>query len=218
MRKGFLLAWMLIVSIILVYVLYEPELPTTIHDVYTSVVYVEAGDDAGYWSGSGVVVDQRGIILTAGHMLEDADFVIVHFADGTVRESVDWCIDPNNDVGIVQIIDFSGELNVSKLTTDVVLGQQVFLIGSPLGKMYFNTISVGYLSKFDVFDSYYGSDLLFQLDGAANPGNSGCPAFNMKGEIVGIIIGGWMQYESMNYMTTADTCIEFVKQYVESNS
>jgi serine protease Do len=79
------------------------------------------------------------------------------------------------------------------------LGQQVFVIGSPYGKLHFNSITLGIISGLNRnFDEWmidygypkYGWSVTFTTDAAGHPGNSGCPVFTMDGRVRGILVGG----------------------------
>ena len=218
MRTRYMLIWMLVVSLALGYVLYQPELITTIDEVYDSVAYIEVVGLGGIWSGSGVMIDERGIVLTARHVIEGAVYISVYFSDGSAYKGVDWYASSKCDVGVIQIISLSNkEFVTPKFTEDIVLGEQIFTIGSPLGSEYINTISVGYLSAVDRHDPLFGDTPLLQFDGAANPGNSGGPVFNLHGEIVGIIVGGDLEYEHLIVMVPSKSCEELIEEYVERN-
>ena len=76
-----------------------------------------------------------------------------------------------------------------------VLGQQVYVIGSPFGKINFNSLTTGILSGLDRDWSFagesYGWKVAFTVDSAGHPGNSGCPVFTMDGKVRGILVGGF---------------------------
>jgi serine protease Do len=137
-------------------------------------------------SGSGVIVDQEGHIVTNNHVVGDAHEVEVRLSDRTKFVAQVIGKDPDTDLAIL------------KITTDRVLpraqwgdsgsvkvGQWVLAVGNPFGLD--RTVTLGVvsgigrenmnLSKYENF---------IQTDASINPGNSGGPLFNMRGEIVGI--------------------------------
>lgn len=78
---------------------------------------------------------------------------------------------------------------------DCVLGQNVYLIGSPYGKMNFNSLTTGVISGVDrdwsPLGDHYGWKVAFTVDSAGHPGNSGCPVFTTDGIVRGILVGGF---------------------------
>jgi S1-C subfamily serine protease len=78
---------------------------------------------------------------------------------------------------------------------DCRLGQNVYVIGSPYGKMNFNAISTGIISGVDrdwsPLGGHYGWGVAFTVDSAGHPGNSGCPVFTADGVVRGILVGGF---------------------------
>lgn len=183
-------------------------LPRIVHRVTPSVVMIEVtSNDGGERTGSGVVIGHNRI-LTARHVVDDANLVTVLFNDGIRCDAVRWCGDPSNDLGLIDI-DVTKKLESLLLERDeCIVGEQVFAIGSPYG--LFNSFSVGYVSALDRYFDFFGEDDLLQLDIAANLGNSGCPIFNMQGHIVGILVGGINWADGINIAIPADTCKEFI--------
>ncbi len=78
---------------------------------------------------------------------------------------------------------------------DCVLGQSVYVIGSPYGKINFNSLTTGVISgvdrDWDQLGYDYGWKVAFTVDSAGHPGNSGCPIFTTDGVVRGILVGGF---------------------------
>ena len=82
---------------------------------------------------------------------------------------------------------------------DCRLGQNVYVIGSPFGKINFNSLTTGVISGVDRdwdFTNWqtgekYGWSVAFTVDSAGHPGNSGCPVFTTDGVVRGILVGGF---------------------------
>jgi len=136
--------------------------------------------------GSGFVIDPSGIILTASHVVANADSVTVKLHDGRVYTATDIKNDPRTDVAIVRIKP-EGQLPSIRLgdsdTTEI--GDWVLAIGSPFGLDA--TVTAGIISAkgrggMRITDR---EDFL-QTDAAINPGNSGGPLINLMGEVIGI--------------------------------
>src|SRR5262249_24671130 len=134
--------------------------------------------------GSGFIVEADGVILTNAHVVEGADEVRVRLADRREFKGKVLGVDHQSDIAVVKI-DATG-LPVVKLgdPAQVRVGEWVLAIGSPFG--FDNTATVGIVSATSrsLPDGTYVP--FIQTDAAVNPGNSGGPLFNMKGEVIGV--------------------------------
>lgn len=134
--------------------------------------------------GSGFIISPDGLILTNHHVVDGADEIKVHLADDREFKAKVIGSDAKTDVAVIKIDgkDFPCvKLGNSK---DVKVGEWVAAIGAPFGLE--NTVTSGIVSAksrnlpSDQFVPF------IQTDAAVNPGNSGGPLFNMKGEVIGI--------------------------------
>ncbi len=135
--------------------------------------------------GSGVIVDPGGYILTNNHVVEDAEQITVRLADG--REFVAEVVgtDPPTEIAVIRIK--ADHLPAAPLgdSRKVEVGDWVLAIGSPLGLD--QTVTSGIISatgRRGVGITDYEN--FIQTDAAVNPGNSGGPLVNMRGEVIGI--------------------------------
>ncbi|MCA9121078.1 MAG: trypsin-like peptidase domain-containing protein [Planctomycetaceae bacterium] len=147
----------------------------------------EDGADPGFGEqvGSGVVIDQSGIILTNNHVVEDADEVTVRFPDGAELTATEIKTDPSSDLAILRV-ENAAPLSAAKLgdSETLEIGDWVIAIGSPFELEA--TVSAGIISgKGRGIDKIRRGRLL-QTDAAINPGNSGGPLVNLDGEVIGI--------------------------------
>ncbi len=134
--------------------------------------------------GSGVIIDSSGLILTNNHVVDGADKVTVHFADGREYTATDIKTDPQSDLAVVRIKADSA-LPAAHLgnSDDLEIGDWVIAIGQPFEQE--NTVTAGIISgKGRELGSQRTKYL--QTDAAINPGNSGGPLLNLAGEVVGI--------------------------------
>jgi len=141
--------------------------------------------------GSGVLISTDGEIMTAAHLVETADTVFVQFSNREIFTAKVIASEPAADVALLKLNSPppSGATVASLGDSDKVeVGDQIFVIGAPLGISY--TLTVGYISARRRPNTVYSGLSLaefFQTDAAINEGNSGGPMFNMAGEIVGIV-------------------------------
>jgi serine protease Do len=135
-------------------------------------------------SGSGVVIDGGGEILTNFHVIQNAERILVKFSDGRSLPARVLGIDPDTDIALIKVE--AKNLPVAPLGNSETLrvGEWVCAIGNPLA--YEHTVTVGVVSYLGrkLFDS--GLDNYIQTDAAINFGNSGGPLINGRGEVVGI--------------------------------
>jgi S1-C subfamily serine protease len=136
-------------------------------------------------AGAGVIYDQRGFVLTAAHVVENADTVTVRLSDGTRLEGKVLGEDGGRDVAVVKI-EGTG-LHAARLARHIKLrvGQLAVAIGSPFGLE--DSVTAGVVSGLGrtlptgeaVVDA-------IQTDAPLNPGNSGGPLADREGRVIGI--------------------------------
>jgi S1-C subfamily serine protease len=135
-------------------------------------------------------VSADGKVLTAAHVVQTADTIAVRFLNGeTLGASVVYS-EPEADVALLQLKDAPQAPEVARIgdSDKVDVGDQVFVVGAPLGIEH--TLTVGHVSGRRGPDVGPGDMRLaeyFQTDAAISPGNSGGPLFNMSGDVVGIV-------------------------------
>ena len=141
--------------------------------------------------GTGVVIVDKGIILTNLHVVAGSEKIRVTFADGLEAPAVITGVQPENDLAVLQAQKLPDDLipAVMRSTADLQPGDQVAAVGFPFG--IGPSVSAGVVSGLKrSFRSPEGKQSLgnlIQFDAAANPGNSGGPLVTMDGEVVGIV-------------------------------
>ncbi len=141
--------------------------------------------------GTGVVVDDRGTILTSLHVVGDAAEIQVVFADGTESDARVILKQPENDLAVLRPSVIPDDLLPATLGSAAALriGDEVVAVGNPFGMS--NSLSSGVVSGLgrSFKSEKTGAALtdLIQFDAAVNPGNSGGPLLNRNGEVVGIV-------------------------------
>ena len=149
----------------------------------------ENGED-GYGVGSGVVINESGEILTANHVVGNADEIEVYFADGTKTTAVIINSDPENDIAVLQP-DKMPEIIVPAVLGSagaMRVGDEAYAVGNPLGLV--GSMSAGVISGFNrsvPIEKDFRLEGLIQFDAAVNPGNSGGPLLNRAGQVIGIV-------------------------------
>ena len=158
-----------------------------------SVTKNKQGEEVEQGVGTGVVIVDKGIILTNLHVVQSAQVIRLVFADGSESEASVTGAQPENDLAVLQAKTIPDDLIAATMrgTADLVPGDQVVAVGFPFG--IGPSTSAGVISGLGrSFRSPEGEQEignLIQFDAAANPGNSGGPLVTMSGEVVGIVTG-----------------------------
>ncbi len=140
--------------------------------------------------GSGVLISGQGEILTAAHVVNNAENITVIFHDGERVPAKVVRLAIVADVALIKLVYFSGNYPAVELgDSDLVdVGDDVFIIGAPFGIEH--SLSRGIISGISVERSRMAGFTFaefFQTDAAINRGNSGGPMFNMDGEVIGLV-------------------------------
>ncbi len=169
---------------------YATILPSVVM-VRSFVKSVEGGEDVQHGVGTGVVIVDKGIILTNLHVVQSGHSIKVTFSDGMEATASVTGTQPENDLAVLQAHKIPDDMIAATMrsTADLRPGDQVLAVGFPFG--IGPSASAGVVSGLKrTFRSPEGDkDIsnLIQFDAAANPGNSGGPLVTMDGQVVGIV-------------------------------
>jgi serine protease Do len=138
--------------------------------------------------GSGVVIDNRGYLVTNAHVVEKASKIFVAFADERKeREASLVGIDPATDLAVVKVATEKPLPSIAFADyDDLLLGETVIAIGNPLGLE--NSVTTGVISAplRRLPDGEGGVGVFIQTDALINPGNSGGPLLDINGRLIGV--------------------------------
>jgi S1-C subfamily serine protease len=140
--------------------------------------------------GTGVIVDSRGDILTALHVVQGATQINLTFFDGTASTASIESSDSTHDIAVLTAAHLPSIMSPAVLGAAPQVGDQVFAVGNPLGLV--GSLSGGVVSGLDrTFRLANGRTMsgMIQFDAAVNPGSSGGPLLNTKGQVIGIVTG-----------------------------
>lgn len=167
-----------------------------------------------FGAGSGFIVSPDGVILTNAHVVQGADEVTVKLQDRREFRAKVLGSDPRTDVAVIKID--AKNLPVAPLgkSQSLLVGEWVLAIGSPFGLE--STVTAGVVSATGrtIADAAVP---FIQTDVAVNPGNSGGPLFNTRGEVVGInsqiysMTGG---YQGLSFSIPIDLAVRIKDQIV----
>jgi S1-C subfamily serine protease len=168
--------------------------------------------------GSGFVYDVSGHIITNNHVVEDSQKTTVTFLDGTSYNAQVIGTDPYTDLAVIKVDVNPSLLHPLPLGDSSILrvGDQVAAIGNPFGLS--GSMTSGIVSQLGRLLSTPGTASfsipdVIQTDAAVNPGNSGGPLLNMKGQVIGIntaIQSGTGEFAGIGFAVPSNTVSKIV--------
>ena len=153
----------------------------------------KAKDESPDSTGTGVVIDDKGDILTNLHVIHSTDRWVVTFFDGSKSEATVVNVQPENDLAVIRTKTQPDDLKPATLasTANLFPGDTVVAVGFPfgIGPSVSSGVVAGLKREFDDPSEKDKPTLtnLIQFTAPVNPGNSGGPLVNRDGEVVGIV-------------------------------
>jgi serine protease Do len=176
----------------------------------------EWGGKRGGTVGTGVIVDERGYVITNHHVIAEAGKITATLSDKTTVEARIHVEDPKHDLAILRLVV---KKHLKALSfgpgTDLMVGETVIAIGNPFG--YTGTVSTGIISALDrEIEMPSGTTLtnLIQTNASINPGNSGGPLLNINGELIGINVALRHDAQGIAFALNAETVKEVLRKHL----
>ena len=175
-------------------------------------------------TGTGIILTENGYIATNSHVVSDADRINVYTYDGKTYSGNIVADDPSHDVALIRINPSDSDepfktAHVGQYK-NVRVGDQVVAIGTPHSIDYAWTVSVGHVSNMgrDIVVESGTKVTMIQIDVPVNPGNSGGPLINEKGEVIGIVAAKLdSKYEGINFAIPVSEHMEFFDSAIEND-
>lgn len=165
---------------------YQAIAPSVVQ-IKSSTLSIDGKTENG--SGTGVIIDQSGAILTALHVVTNSIDIQVLFFDNTEAQASIIGQDPANDTALLRPRDLPSQVIPATLGGGVNVGDEAYVVGNPFGLRH--TLTAGVISAIGrgITNPKTGQSMqnLIQFDAAVNPGNSGGPLLDRNGEVVGIV-------------------------------
>jgi serine protease Do len=199
-----------------------PQLSTAdvVEDISPSVVHIQVQRRFGDSSGTGVVLEEDGVILTNQPVIEGAISISVALTDDSVFEGTVIGEDKSVDIAIVKI-EAEG-LQPARLGDSSALrvGEDVIAIGHALGLAGGPTVSKDVVSALGRTVNQGADQLtdLIQTDAAINPGNSGGPLVNGNGEVIGINTARLQSGEGIGFAIEINLAESVVEQLLHQST
>ncbi len=170
--------------------------------------------------GTGVIVDERGYILTNSHVVGDgnAEEVTVLFHDGKqLKADVLWN-ETALDLAIIKVEGSGFKAAELGNSDEIEVGGIAIAIGNPLGLDFERSLTQGVISGLNrtIKTSSGAMENLIQTDASINPGNSGGPLLNEKGQVIGINTAKVSSGEGLGFAIPINTAKPIVDQFIEN--
>ena len=167
--------------------------------------------------GSGVIIDEKGYILTNNHVIDDAERLKVTLTDGRVLKGRVTGSDEVTDLAVLKV-ESDQPLPAAQLgnSDDLKAGQIVLAIGNPFGLTGGPAVTAGIVSSLNrSIQTRNGVLELIQTDAAINPGNSGGPLVNTKGEVIAISTANMPYAQGIGFAVPANTAKSILRELIE---
>jgi S1-C subfamily serine protease len=166
---------------------YKKALPSVVNITATAVAWdFFYGPVPQQGQGSGFILDKQGHILTNNHVIDNAQRVEVTLSDKHKYKATVVGVDKNHDLALLLINAPNLQPATLSESNGLIVGQKVYAIGNPFGLS--GTMTRGIISAIRSIRGPMGNPIedAIQTDAAVNPGNSGGPLLNSRGEVIGI--------------------------------
>ena len=174
------------------------------------------------WSGTGFAL-KNGYIVTNYHVVDGATSILIKGVKGDFNNSYNATVigtDKNNDLALLKINDSSftsfGTIPYSISSTSAEVGEDIFVLGYPLTSTMGDEIKLttGIISSKTGFQ---GDVSLYQISAPIQPGNSGGPLFDKKGNVIGIVSAKHAGAENVGYAIKASYLRNLIESCVSSS-
>jgi S1-C subfamily serine protease len=184
----------------------SPAVVTIVADGVTETDPTTGQTGTGTATGSGVIFDANGLILTNHHVVAgNPSKLTVNLKDGRSFDATVYGIDTLTDLAIVKVNQTGLPTAPIGDSSTIQVGQEAIAIGSPLGE-FTDSVTSGIVSALGRSIQVEGGQLsnLIQTDTAINPGNSGGPLLDPSGKVIGINTAGASQSQGIGFAIPID--------------
>ena len=200
--------------------------PELLEEFKKSVVIIEVTKAQSSGSGSGIVLSSDGFIVTNYHVIEGASKIAVTFY-GEKQKSVARVVgySERDDIAVIKVEAEDLSPAVFANSADCRVGDKVYAVGAPEGADFGWTITSGIISaplrELKIYASDYVLEkkmYVLQTDAPVNPGNSGGPLINSRGEVVGIVTMKRSNSAGLGFALPSSTSLELIEAIIETGS
>jgi len=182
----------------------------------------ETRKEKGFASGTGFFVTDNGYMVTNYHILEDSKEIFTVTTDGSLLKAKFIKGDPANDIALIKINAVTRPLRISEMK-GISKGEEVFTLGYPLIAIQGQEQKATF-GRVNSLTGYKGDIRFLQIDIPLQPGNSGGPLLNKKGQVVGVVtatldavgalkLSGHLP-QNVNYAVKSDYIIPLIRDLI----
>lgn len=203
----------------------QKAMPSVVGITTQGTVDTWAGQVEADGTGSGIIVDKNGYILTNAHVVklngQNVDKLTVQLYDGTEVEGHTVWVDSAIDIAIVKV-ETDVELTTAELgdSDNLTIGETAIAIGNPLDMAYQRSVTQGIISGLNRFVGQVSGggymEGLIQTDASINGGNSGGPLLNAKGQVIGINTVKVSSAEGLGFAIPINSVKEILEQVINT--
>jgi len=162
------------------------------------VIFTEDEHSKPFGQGSGFLVNSNGVIITNYHVIAGSSSALVKLKDGRkIKAEGIVAISKEKDLAIIKIPSQGLKYAAMGDSDDLEPGDAVVAIGAPIGLEY--SISDGMVSSIRTLDDVKNGIKMIQTSAPLSPGSSGCPLFNMRGEVIGVCVMSIKAGQNLNF-------------------
>lgn len=199
----------------------EQEAPTSEIELFKHSTVVVLCDSS---TGTGIILDDNGMIVTNHHVIENATVINVYLYDGRSYSAKLIGSDAYNDIAVIKI----DAPNLSPATfansDNTYTGQKVYAVGTPAGPEFAWSVTAGIVSHPNRELKFYTDDgklerslFLIQTDALVNPGNSGGPLVNAQCQVMGIVTMRLSDtYVGMGFAIPTNVALPIIESIIKS--
>lgn len=188
-----------------------------------SVVLIEVSSGTTAGSGTGIILSEDGYIATNHHVIEGGTTIRVKFYDGSYATATLRGSSEVDDLAVIKVDRSNLTPAIFARSSECFVGQTVYAIGNPSGADMAWTTTRGCISYVDRELKIYNDDgtlekklKMIQTDAMVNPGNSGGPLVNTKGEVIGIVSMKLADgYEGIGFAIPSDGAAEILNAIIK---
>ena len=168
--------------------------------------------------GTGVVIDERGYIVTNQHVVDGVEKIKVTLFDATTYDARLISSDRSTDLAVIKIdVPFKMQVITIGTSSDLMTGESVIAVGNAYG--YEHTVTRGIISALNrmvQLNETQKYENLIQTDASINPGNSGGPLLNIDGEMIGINVAVRAGAQGIGFAIPVDNALKVIAELIST--
>ena len=164
--------------------------------------------------GSGFVIREDGLLVTNRHVVNSNTVAMVTLNDGVKKIGQVLVTDKTSDLALIKIDAENLDVLEFGSSSELLLGQEIIVIGYPKGLVGSATITKGLVSA--IRENLFGLNSVIQTDAALNPGNSGGPMLDLTGKVIGVAQAKITDSEGLNLGIPSDEVQPVIANWLKS--